>query len=152
LTVRLSIGIATARSASGVEELLANADVAMYAAKHEGLAGYALYNERMRGSAKAKRQLGEALEEALERDQITVHYQPIVDLRTGATVAFEALARWRRSHTDMVTASEFLPAAAENELIERIGQVVLRAACMQTQKWRAEADSGRELSVCVNLS
>ena len=152
LAVRLSIGIAPASSASGVEELLANADVAMYAAKSEGLSSYALYSERMRGSAQARRQLGEALEDALERDQIAVHYQPIVDLRTGATVAFEALARWRRGRSDTVPAAEFLPAAEEGALMERIGQVVLRAACVQTQEWRGESEPLRELSVCVNLS
>jgi len=152
LAVRLSIGIAAAGTASGVEELLANADIAMYAAKSEGLSSYALYSERMRSSAKARRQLGEALADALERDQIAVYYQPIVDLRTGATVAFEALARWRRGLSDTVVAAEFLPAAEERELMERIGRVVLRAACVQTQEWRSGSDPFRELSVCVNLS
>jgi diguanylate cyclase (GGDEF)-like protein len=151
LSVRLSIGIATATGAVGVEELLANADLAMYAAKAEGSSSYALYSELMRGSAQARKQLGEALEEALERDQIAVHYQPIVDLRTGATVAFEALARWRRGKADTLTAADFLPAAEEGALIERIGQFVMRAACVQTQEWRSE-DTPRELSVCVNLS
>jgi diguanylate cyclase (GGDEF)-like protein len=151
LQIGLSIGIAAAGSARGVEELLANADLAMYAAKSEGLSSYALYSDRMRGSAQARKRLGESLEEALDADQIAVHYQPIVDLRTGSTVAFEALARWRREDSEIVAAAEFLPAAEEAELIERIGRVVLRAACMQTQEWRS-ADPLRELSVCVNLS
>jgi diguanylate cyclase (GGDEF)-like protein len=152
LTVRLSIGIAAAHGAAGVEELLANADMAMYTAKSEGLSSFAVYSEGMRGSAQARRQLGAALEDALERDQIDVHYQPIVDLRTGATVAFEALARWRRSSSDTVVAADFLHAAQEGELMERIGRVVVRTACIQTQEWRAEAEQTRELSVCVNLS
>jgi diguanylate cyclase (GGDEF)-like protein len=152
LSVRLSIGIATASNAAGVEELLANADVAMYTAKSDGLSSYALYSERMRGSAKARQLLGEALEDALDRDQITVHYQPIVDLRTGGTIAFEALARWRRGRSDTVTASEFVSVAEEGDLIERIGQVVMRAACIQTQEWRADDGTARELSICVNLS
>ncbi len=152
LSVRLSIGIASARSAAAVEELLANADLAMYAAKTDGSSSYATYTEDMRGSAQARRKLGAALEDALERDQIDVHYQPIVDLRTGATVAFEALARWRRGTSDTVAAADFLPAAEEGELMSRIGQVVLRAACIQTQEWRAESEPTRELSVCVNLS
>src|SRR5207245_4731755 len=121
LSVRLSIGIAAASSADGVEELLANADLAMYAAKSDGSSSYALYSERLRGSSQARKQLGEALEEALERDQFAVHYQPIVDLRTGATVAFEALARWRRGRADTVNAAELVPAAAEGGLIERLG-------------------------------
>jgi diguanylate cyclase (GGDEF)-like protein len=152
LTVRLSIGVASASGANGVEELLANADVAMYVAKSEGLSSYALYSERMRGSAKARRKLGEALEEALERDQIAVHYQPIVDLRTSATIAFEALARWHRGSSETVAAADFVPVAEEGQLIERIGQVVLRSACVQTQEWREETDGQHELSVCVNLS
>jgi diguanylate cyclase (GGDEF)-like protein len=152
LTVRLSIGIAATRGAGSVEELLANADLAMYTAKSEGLSSFAVYSEGMRGSAQARRQLGAALEDALDRDQIDVHYQPIVDLRTGATVAFEALARWRRSGSDTVAAADFLHAAQEGELMERIGQVVMRTACIQTQEWRAEAAPTRELSVCVNLS
>ncbi len=152
LSVRLSIGVAPAASAAGVEELLANADVAMYAAKSDAASSYAFYSERMRGSAQARQLLGEALEEALERDQIAVHYQPIVDLRTGGTVAFEALARWRRDRSDTIAASEFVPAAEEDGLIERIGRVVLRAACMQTQEWRTGSEQLRELSVCVNLS
>ena len=151
LQIGLSIGIAAAGGARGVEDLLANADLAMYAAKSEGLSSYALYSDRMRGSAQARKRLGEALDEALDTDQIAVHYQPIVDLRTGSTVAFEALARWRREGSEFVAAAEFLPAAEEAELIERIGRVVLRAACMQTQEWRS-ADPLRELSVCVNLS
>ena len=85
----------------------------MYTAKTDGLLDYALYSERMRGSAKARQLLGEALEDALDRDQITVHYQPIVDLRTGGTIAFEALARWRRGRSDTVTASEFVSVAEE---------------------------------------
>jgi len=152
LSVRLSIGIAAARSASGVEPLLANADLAMYAAKAERRSSYAVYTDAMRGSAEERRELAAALEEALNRDQIAVHYQPIVDLRTGATVAFEALARWRRGTSDTVAAAEFLHAADGGELMERIGRVVLRAACLQTQEWRAESDPARDLSVSVNLS
>ncbi|HST24375.1 MAG TPA: EAL domain-containing protein [Gaiellaceae bacterium] len=152
LSVRLSIGIATAGETSTVEELLANADLAMYAAKTEGSSSYAVYSEGMRGSAQARQALGQALEEALERDQIAVHYQPIVDLRTGSTVAFEALARWRRDESDTVAAADFLHAAEESALMERIGQVVLRTACIQTQEWRTEGDPSRELSVCVNLA
>ena len=124
----------------------------MYAAKSDGSSSYATYSEGMRGSAQARRKLGAALEDALERDQIDVHYQPIVDLRTGATVAFEALARWRRGTSETVAAADFLAAAEEGELMARIGQVVLRAACIQTQEWRAEPEPARELSVCVNLS
>ena len=152
LSVRLSIGIAAAHGASGVEELLANADLAMYAAKSDGSSSYATYSEGMRGSAQTRRKLGAALENALDCDQIDVHYQPIVDLRTGATVAFEALARWRRGTSETVAAADFLVAAEEAELMARIGQVVLRAACIQTREWRTEPDSARELSVCVNLS
>jgi diguanylate cyclase (GGDEF)-like protein len=152
LTVRLSIGIAPAHGAAGVEELLANADLAMYTAKSDGLSSFAVYSEGMRGSAQARRKLGAALEDALERDQIAVHYQPIVDLRTGATVAFEALARWGHGSSDTVVAADFLHAAQEGELMERIGRVVMRTACIQTQEWRAETGPTRELSVCVNLS
>jgi diguanylate cyclase (GGDEF)-like protein len=152
LAVRLSIGIATSRSAGGVEELLANADLAMYEAKSERSSSYSAYTDGMRRSAQARRTLGAALEDALERDQIAVHYQPIVDLRSGTTVAFEALARWRRGKADTVAAEDFLAAAEEAELMSRIGQVVLRTACVQTQEWRAGADPTRELSVCVNLS
>jgi diguanylate cyclase (GGDEF)-like protein len=150
LSVRLSIGIAPAGSSAGVEELLANADVAMYAAKSDESSSYAFYSGQ--GSAQARRLLGKALEGALERDQIAVHYQPIVDLRTGGTVAFEALARWRRDCLDTVAASEFVPAAEECGLIERIGRVVLRSACVQTQEWRRGPEQLRELSVCVNVS
>jgi diguanylate cyclase (GGDEF)-like protein len=153
LSVRLSIGIAAAAGgADGLEELLAHADMAMYAAKGDALSSYAFYAERLGGSAQARRELGQALEEALARDQIAVHYQPIVDLRTGSTVAFEALARWRRDRSDTVAAAEFLPIAEESELIARIGRVVLRAACVQTQAWRIDSDPVRDLSICVNLS
>jgi diguanylate cyclase (GGDEF)-like protein len=152
LSVRLSVGIAGARDAAGVEELLANADLAMYAAKSDTSSSYAVYTAGMRGSAQARRNLGAELEEALARDQIDVHYQPIVDLRTGATVAFEALARWRRGKSETLAAADFLQAAEEAELFERIGRVVLRAACIQTNAWREESDPTGELSVCVNLS
>jgi diguanylate cyclase (GGDEF)-like protein len=153
LSVRLSIGIAPASSARTVDELLANADLAMYTAKADDTtSSYAVYRERMRGSAEARQKLSEALEDALERDQIAVHFQPIVDLRTGSTIAFEALARWRRGRADTVNAAEFMATAEEGALIERIGLVVLRSACMQTQEWRTDAETPRELSVSVNLS
>jgi diguanylate cyclase (GGDEF)-like protein len=152
LSVRLSIGIAAGGDARTVDELLANADLAMYTAKADDSSSYASYEERMRGSAEARQKLSEALAVALERDQIAVHYQPVVDLRTGATIAFEALARWRRGRADTVNAAEFMPTAEEGELVERIGQVVLRSACMQTQEWRTDEETPRELSVHVNLS
>src|SRR5207249_6724105 len=126
VSIRLSIGIAAAGAGAGVEKLLGNADLAMYAAKNDGSSSYAVYSERMRGSTRARRALSEALEEALRHDRIAVHYQLIVDLRTGATVAFEALARWQRGSAETVAAADFLQAAdGEIELIERIGEVVM---------------------------
>ncbi len=152
LSVRLSIGIAAADGVEDVGELLANADRAMYRAKSDSAACYAVYSERMRGGARARERLVVALEEALERDRIAVHYQPIVDLDTGETAAFEALVRWRRSESETVVAADFLPAAEERELIHRIGRFVLRSACSQTQAWRSQLPGRDGLAVCVNLS
>ncbi len=152
LSVGVSVGIAPAGATTDVDELLTSADVAMYAAKGESSSSYAVYSERMRGAATARRRLGEAVERALERDQIAVHYQPVVNLRSGATVAFEALARWEKSESETVAAADFLPAAEEHDLIGRIDRVVLRAACVETHAWQTELEGSGGLDVCVNLS
>ncbi len=150
VSLHTSIGFAPADSASDADELLQNADLAMYTAKSRGKRSYLAYEPAMHELVRRRHALSSALERAVERGEITVHYQPIVDLETGAAVAFEALARWRHPDRGIVGPAEFVPLAVEAGLMPAIGRFVLRQACQQTALWRQE--HGIDLNVMVNLS
>jgi diguanylate cyclase (GGDEF)-like protein len=152
ISLHASIGIA--RGDSGVQtadELLQNADVAMYSAKANGKRGYALYEPEMHQLVRRRHELSTALERAVEQNEIAVHYQPIIDFQTGRATAFEALARWRHPERGLIAPGEFVPLAVETGLMISIGQVVLRKACRQAAEWRKEAGLD-SLSVTVNLA
>ena len=153
LNVTVSIGIACA-PAVGIDlaDLLRDADAAMYRAKAAGrgravVAGFGI-------GARTAAQLGLEmdLQYALQRDELRLHYQPEVDLRTGAVVGMEALVRWEHPRRGLVTPAEFIPLAEESDLIIRIGQWVLEEACRQARSWQAHHAGGPPLVVSVNLS
>jgi diguanylate cyclase (GGDEF)-like protein len=147
LSVHLSVGVAGSRqSGHDGEELLRNADVAMYEAKSKGKARFELFEPSMAAAILRRHDLKEELAKALEREQIVVQYQPIVDLVTGQIAAAEALVRWEHPVRGLVPPSDFVPLAEETGLIVPLGRYVLREACVQAARW------GDTLRMHVNLS
>ncbi|MEX1178519.1 MAG: EAL domain-containing protein [Nitriliruptor sp.] len=145
-----SIGIAGLAEAETVEGALRNADLAMYRAKHLGKGRVAAYEPALHTSAVRRLDIRSALEGALERDELSIHLQPIVDLDTSVTVAVEALLRWHHPVHGEIRPDEFIPIAEETGVIARIGEWVLRASC----RWLADQHAAGHdaLAIEVNLS
>jgi diguanylate cyclase (GGDEF)-like protein/PAS domain S-box-containing protein len=146
-----SIGIAL--STTDVREgddLLRDADTAMYRAKSAGRARFEVFDAAMREEVTAFIRTENDLRRALEREELRVHYQPIVDLKTGLVVAMEALLRWEHPERGLLPPQAFMAVAEETGLIVPIGQWALRRACQNAATWRA--NGGARPSVCVNLS
>ena len=157
VSVWLSVGIAASHGGSGsAEDLIRDADVAMYKAKTSGKGHFEVFHPSMGEAVLERHGLKEELRLAIERQQLTLYFQPIVDLATGALVAEEALVRWEHPRRGLVGPSEFVPLAEETGLILSLGQYVLEAACQQARRWQAHSDTGpcegREVAVHVNLS
>jgi len=152
LPVSASIGVAFAGSGGDTaDDLLRNADFAMYQAKEAGKARVALFQPSMRAGASERRDLQALLAGALERDELRLQYQPMIELDRGAIVGVEALVRWHRPGRDVCMPAEFIPQAEQSGLIVPIGRWVLGEACRQVREWQTQ--SGRaDLFVSVNLS
>jgi diguanylate cyclase (GGDEF)-like protein len=137
ISVRASAGIATGdRRSVGPEELIRNADVAMYRAKQAGKHGYELFEPGMEVSVLKRHGLKQRLREAARDESFVVHYQPIVALKTGEVVACEALVRWLDGPRGPVHPDSFIPIAEEMGVIAAIGRSVLQRACRDAQRWR----------------
>jgi len=148
-----SIGIAlSSSSCDRPEELLRNADLAMYRAKEIGKGAYAIFDTIMHRQAVERLQLESQLRRALELQEFQVYYQPIVSLVTGEVMGFEALIRWLNPYKGFISPARFIPVAEETGLICEIGQWVMREACMQLQVWRQQFPHLKHLTVSVNLS
>jgi diguanylate cyclase (GGDEF)-like protein/PAS domain S-box-containing protein len=148
-----SIGIAF--SSTGYdqpEDLLRDADIAMYRAKAHGRARYAIFQPGMHSHAVALLQMENDLRRAIARRELELHYQPIVSLRSRNVTGFEALVRWNHPQRGMVSPGEFVPLAEETGLITSIGWWVLREACQQMQAWRNEYPTAPQMTMNVNLS
>ncbi|WP_250007490.1 bifunctional diguanylate cyclase/phosphodiesterase [Actinoplanes sp. M2I2] len=153
ITCSLSIGIATstADDRSG-DQLLGNADLAMYAAKRAGRNGYAVFDPTMTISVLEEAQLRIDLEHGLEHQEFAVLYQPVVDMQTQRVTSVEALVRWNHPRDGLLGPYHFIAAAEANGLIVPLGGWVLREACAQLARWRAESPAAAGLKVNVNLS
>lgn len=148
-----SIGIAL--SSSGYdrpEDILRDADIAMYRAKENGKARYEVFDHGMHARAVSRLQLESDLRQAIENKEFCVYYQPIVSLETGRLAGFEALVRWNHPRRGLVSPADFIPVAEETGLIVPIGQWVLNEACAQVRKWQVDSPGHRALSLSVNLS
>jgi EAL domain-containing protein (putative c-di-GMP-specific phosphodiesterase class I) len=153
VTVRASIGIALAEGSSWTtDDLLRNADVAMYIAKGDGKARVRVFEAAMHDALVERLQLEADLECAVERNQLVLHYQPMVELATGDIVGFEALVRWQHPERGLMMPIEFIPLAEETGLVLPIDRWVLLQACVQTRQWQLEHPMSQQLEISVNLS
>jgi diguanylate cyclase (GGDEF)-like protein len=153
ISVHASVGIATGRPGSlSADELLRNADVAMYDAKRAGKRQFVRYEPKMHRRVRQRQELATALERAVARGEIGVHYQPIVDVRTQKVVALESLARWDRRENGLMMPTHFIPLADELGFMVEIGRAVLRESCRQARAWQLAFPGHEHLTVNVNLA
>jgi predicted signal transduction protein with EAL and GGDEF domain len=150
VSVSASIGIASARDGTdSADDVVRNADVAMYMAKANGKAGFAVFDPGMHTAIRDRHELGAQLQHAVELGQLRLVYQPIVDLRDGVLAGVEALVRWQHPERGLVAPGEFIEIAEENGAILPIGRWVLREACREASGWSGlDADT----FLCVNVS
>ncbi|MFN0179881.1 MAG: EAL domain-containing protein [Gemmatimonadales bacterium] len=149
--VSTSIGIAIyPEDGRTIDDLLKNADVAMYQAKEAGRNGYRMYSPAMNADAVARHQLEQRLRRAVEDREFALVYQPIIDLATGQVTGAEALVRWNHPDRGVVSPAEFIAFTEESGLIVRLGEWILRQACEQAKAW--EATGRQPLRLGINLS
>ncbi len=151
VTLSATVGLALAEPGCGgtPEDLLREADMAMYRAKAAGRSRYAVFDAGMRAEVGERRRMGLDLLHALERGEFRVVYQPLVHVRNGSVEACEALLRWDHPERGPIAPAEFVPLAEENGLIAAIGDWVLETACAQAAAWRRE---GNQITVSVNVA
>ncbi|MFN8040111.1 MAG: EAL domain-containing protein [Acidimicrobiales bacterium] len=147
-----SVGVAISGAAGGPEDLVRDADAALYEAKATGRDRVSLFTADLEAAARRRLTIGAQLRPALERGDLEVWYQPEVDLDTGGIVAVEALLRWRRPDGEVWPAGRFIHVAEDTGLILTIGDWVLREACAQGARWANGDGTGAPLLVRVNLS
>ncbi len=153
LHVRSSIGVAlSGDGADEPNELLHRADMAMYAAKRRGAHGFEVYGRTPDDRELARAHLETGLRLALDRDELVLHYQPIVALHDGRITGVEALVRWQHPSRGLVLPGEFIPVAEETGMIRELGAWVLEHACRQVHAWQERFPRSRPLQLGVNLS
>jgi predicted signal transduction protein with EAL and GGDEF domain len=131
-----SIGIVLApQDGTDIDQLIKNADLAMYGAKAEGRRTYRFFEPEMDASAKARLALEQDLRLALTNGGFEIHYQPLVDLKSDRVTGCEALVRWRHPERGMISPAAFIPVAEDTGLIVELGEWVLRTACMEAANW-----------------
>jgi len=149
----VSIGIAfSAHSYDNADDILRDADTAMYCAKGLGKARFEIFNKAMHESALTILQLENDLRRAIKHQEFLLHYQPIITLETGRVTGFEALVRWQHLLRGLIAPAEFIPVAEETGLILPIGDWVLREACRQMREWQLRSRVLRSLTISVNIS
>ncbi|HKP52686.1 MAG TPA: EAL domain-containing protein [Chloroflexia bacterium] len=153
LFITTSVGIALSGPDHGQPtDLLRNADIAMYEAKKGGKSRYAVFEPGMNSRLWERMQTETELRRALEHNEFTVYYQPIIELETGRVLELEALVRWQHPTRGLVLPSEFIPVAEESGLILPLGQWVLREACRDIRAWQMQSCDATPLLLSVNLS
>ncbi len=136
LYVGASVGSAVGpRDGRTVEELMRNADLALYRAKDEGGGSHFNFEPSLHAFAEERRKLEVSLRSALQRDEFILHYQPVVDANNDKIVSFEALVRWQSAEHGFISPAKFVPIAEDTRLIVPIGKWVLRRACEEARNW-----------------
>src|SRR2546429_22348 len=147
VTTDASIGIALApRDGSDIEQILKNADLAMYAAKAAGRRTYRFFEPDMEARVRARRELEMDLREAITDGGLEVYYQPCISLEDNKITGCEALLRWRHSERGMISPAEFIPIAEDTGLINQLGEWVLTTACAEAATWP------EDIKLAVNVS
>jgi diguanylate cyclase (GGDEF)-like protein len=148
-----SIGVALSTSDySEAEDMIRDADTAMYRAKDQGKARYEIFDTAMHTRAVTLLRLESDLRRALQREELCVYYQPIVSIASGELQGFEALVRWQHPERGLISPDQFIAVAEETGLILSLGLRVLREACRQLRRWQQRSLSDRNLTISVNLS
>ena len=151
--ISTSIGVAvSATGHENPEELLRNADVAMYMAKNHGKDRYVVFENEMHEALMERVELETDLRRAVENEEFTLHYQPIINLQSKQIIGMEALARWNHPRRGMIPPMQFIPIAEETNLIIPLGRWILDEACRQSRMWQIQYDCASWLSITVNIS
>jgi diguanylate cyclase (GGDEF)-like protein len=148
--ISTSIGIALGDSPS--DDPVRDADLAMYRAKAEGKGRYIVFEPSMHAAVMERLELEADLQRAVEREELLLHYQPVIDLETGAINGVEALVRWRHPTRGLVPPGSFIPLAEETRLMPQVGRWVLHEACRHGARWLSSLDLPEQFAVGVNLS
>ena len=152
LLVHASIGVALAGPGDSADEVLRNADIAMYAAKGQGKASWARFEPRMRTEVVNHARMGSELHNAIIRHELYLSYQPIFDTVTGRLAGCEALVRWKHPQRGNVSPVDFIPVAERSGLIVPLGSWVLREACEQLARWRSQYGDAAIQAINVNVA
>jgi len=153
VVVSASIGIdLSGPNDDSAEDVVRNADIAMYQAKARGKAVYVVFDEMMHAQAVTRLRMETDLRQAMTRGELRLHYQPIVSLRTGRVTSFEALLRWYHPEQGLIAPDDFIPLAEETKMILPIGLWVVRTAAEQLRKWQEQFRMNPPLAMSVNLS
>ena len=150
--VSASIGIALSSTGRTPEELLNNADTAMYQAKTNGKARFEFFNEGLRKLVVTRFEIETGLRKAIDTHQLVLYYQPIVAASDSRLCGLEALVRWNHPERGLILPGEFIPVAEESDLIVLLGRWVLVEACRQMAEWQKTFASGPSLTISVNVS
>jgi diguanylate cyclase (GGDEF)-like protein/PAS domain S-box-containing protein len=150
--VSASIGIALSSTGSTPEELLHNADTAMYQAKTSGKARFEFFNEGLRKQVVTRFEIETGLRRAIDANQLILYFQPIVSASDSRLCGLEALVRWNHPQRGVILPGEFIPVAEESDLIVLLGRWVLIEACRQMAEWQSTFSSGPSLTISVNVS
>lgn len=150
--IHSSVGVARGEAGIGAEQLVRNADAAMYLAKNKGKDRFEIFDLTKHSSLLDQISFKSSLPGALERGEFTVHYQPLVDISSGAIVGAEALVRWNHPERGLIYPNDFVPVAEENDFIFSLGAWVLKQACMQASEWRKTLGAENPFTISVNVS
>jgi diguanylate cyclase (GGDEF)-like protein/PAS domain S-box-containing protein len=157
LLVRPSIGVALSGTnpedaPADADELIRNADAAMYICKRDGLGGYRVFEAAMHERVLERLELRAELQRAIEGRQFELHFQPVVRLQDGSVAGMEALIRWHHPTRGLIQPGQFIPLAEEMGLIVELGRWVLQESCQHAARLRATGEAGPEFTIAVNLS
>jgi diguanylate cyclase (GGDEF)-like protein/PAS domain S-box-containing protein len=153
VTTGASIGIAVGHAGpASPEDLMRNADLALYDAKNAGKNRYAVFAPTMHEAALARLSLTSDLRHAIERNELVVHYQPLVDLESAKIIGLEALVRWNHPELGLLQPGQFIALAEETGLIVPLGRMVLQTALRETVRWQRDHGTHSDLHIAVNVS